>query len=238
MRIEPGIGKIYLLLVSRLLVFAFFQASIAVAFRSWTESEKYWMVTATLTNVVSIYLLITLLKNEEGNYLNIFRIDKGKWKKDVLIFIGLALLIIPLALVPGLILSNRLWGNTTYYHHILFQPISTYLVYFLLFAFPVSIGLAELPTYFGYIMPRLGARVKHKWLVLLLPVLFLSVQHGTLPLVFDIKFVSFRMLMYLPLSLILGIALYKRPSLLPYLAILHSMMDAMAATMLLAEAGK
>ncbi len=61
----------------------------------------------------------------------------------------------------------------------------------LLIAFPLSIGLAELPTYFGYVMPQLKAGVKHKWLALLLPTLFLSVQHCTLPLVFDIKFIFF-----------------------------------------------
>lgn len=221
------------MLCSRLLLFAFFQGLIALWSNSWLESGKYWMLAATLTNIVSIVLLARLFKQEGMGYFTLFRFSKSQWKKDITLFLGIALLSIPLVLVPSLMLSNWLWGNTTYYHQVLFQSMPLYMVYFLLVAFPVTIAFAELPTYFGYIMPRLKKSLTPKWLALSLPVFFLAIQHCTLPLVFEAKFIFFRGLMYMPLALMLGIALHKRPSLLPYLAILHGLLDAMAATLLL-----
>ncbi len=221
-----------MMLFSRLVLFALFQALIALVLNSWRESEKYWLLTATLTNIISVVLLIALFRQEGTKYLSIFRFTK-EWKQDLKIFIGLALLSMPMVLVPSLVLSTWLWGNVTYYHQVLFQPIPVYLVYVLLVAFPVTIGFAELATYFGYIMPRLKRNVHPQWLAFVLPVFFLSIQHCTLPLLFETKFILFRGLMYLPFSLMLGIALYKRPSLLPFLAILHGLMDALAAMMLL-----
>lgn len=219
------------MLFSRLFLFAFFQGVIALLSSSWVESEKYWLLAATLTNIVSISLLTRLCKQEGVSYLSLFRFGKKQRKKDLVLFLGIALISVPLVLVPSLIISKWFWGNTTYYQQVLFRPIPMYMVYFLLIAFPVTMALAELATYFGYIMPRLKKSLQSKWLALLLPVFFLSIQHCTLPLVFETKFIFFRGLMYLPLALMLGIVLYKRPSLLPYLAILHGLLDAMAATM-------
>jgi membrane protease YdiL (CAAX protease family) len=98
-------------------------------------------------------------------------------------------------------------------------------------AFPVTMGFAELATYFGYIMPRLRQRVKPGWLALFLPIFFLSIQHCTMPLIFQEKFIVLRGLMYLPFAAMLGTALNKRPTLLPYLAVLHGLLDAMTVMM-------
>ena len=220
-------------LFSRLFLFAFFQLVIALILDSWRDSEKYWLLTATLTNIVSIVLLFFLFRREGRRYLSIFVFSKKDWKKDLLIFSGLVLLSVPLVLIPGPILSKLLWGDATYYQHVLFQPIRAYLIYFLLLAFPVTIGFAELATYFGYIMPRLEKDTKSEWLAVSLPVLFLSIQHCTLPLLFDMKFILLRAIMFLPLAVMLGIAIHRRPTLLPYLSLLHVLLDMVTAMMLL-----
>jgi hypothetical protein len=230
--------KLLLVLFSRLVLFVFFQALIAAALGSWFESEKYWILIATLTNIVSISLLIFLVKREGLTYLSMFHFNRVQWKRDMAFFLGLAVLSIPVVLVPSFALSTWLWGNTDYYHQVLFQPIPAYIVYVLIFTFPVTIGMAELATYFGYVMPRLKRIMQPQWKALALPVVFLALQHCTLPLVFETKFIFLRAFMYLPFSLILGVALYKRPSLLPWLAILHGVLDAMAIFMLLAEVRK
>ena len=229
--------RAFLLLFSRLFLFAFFQIIIAFLLHSWIESEKYWMLTATFTNIISIVILIRLYKSEDSKYLSIFNFSKKQRKKDLLIFVGLTLISIPLVTIPSFTLSTVFWGNSTHYHQILLQPLPIYLIYFLLIAFPVTIGFAELATYFGYIMPRLGKQIQPKWLVVLLPVLSLSIQHCTLPLVFDLKFIMFRALMYLPFALMIGVAIHKRPTLFPYLAIMHGLLDFLAVITLLANVG-
>jgi hypothetical protein len=225
--------KLSFLLFSRLFFFFFFQAFIAIFLTSWEGSVKYWVLSATLTNIVSIVLLIALFRQENLSYLSMFRFQKANLKVDLIWFIILLLISVPVAIIPSLALSTLLWGNTEYYHQVLFQPLKHQLVYFLLFAYPVTTGLAEIPTYFGYVIPRLKKHIKSQWLIIALPVLAFSIQHCTLPLVLETKFIFFRGFMYLLFALVYGIALYKRPSLLPWLVILQILIYILPMSMLL-----
>ena len=221
------------MLFSRLLLFAFFQGLIALLLHSWTESEKYWILNATLTNIVSIILLNILLRKERTKYLSLFQLNGSQWKKDLLLFSGLALITIPIVIIPSYYLNIIFYGSSNYYAEVMFQSISKPLTYFLLIAFPASIAFAELATYFGYIMPRLKTHLKSPILIVLIPALFLSIQHCTLPLVFELNFILFRGLVYLPFAIIIGVSIYKRPSLLIYFAFFHGLLDAMTVMMLL-----
>lgn len=221
------------MLFSRLLLFTFFQGLLALLLHSWIESVKYWILTATLTNLVSILLLTLLLRKENTKYLSLFRFNASQWKKDMLLFFGLALLTIPLVFIPSYYLNILFYGGSDYYAELMFQSVSKPLTYFLLVAFPISIAFAELATYFGYLMPRIKAQWKSPVVAVMLPALCLSIQHCTLPLVFELNFILFRGLVYLPFALIIGLSIYKRPSLLTYFAVFHGLLDAMTVVMLL-----
>lgn len=223
----------FAMLGSRLILFLVFQALIALFLCSWEASQKYWLLTATLTNLVSIILLISLFRREESKLISLFRFNRASFRKDLFIFIGLTLIIGPVAFFPNNLLSVWFWGNAEIPFKMMFQPIGKWLTYILLLAFPVTITFAELATYFGYIMPRLEKQLNRKWILILLPVLFLSIQHCTLPFIPDIKFIIYRGLVFLPFALLLGISIYKRPSLFPYFAILHGILDFGTAIMLL-----
>jgi len=215
----------FVLLVSRLLLFLLFQALIALLANSWNESEKYWLLSATLTNIVSITLLYILFKRDGKKYVEIFSIDKASYKKDIMIFIGLTLISLPIVFLPGYFLSMLLWGNANVPTELMFGPIEKWLVYILLIAFPLTIALAELATYFMYIMPKLKNQLKVKWLAVALPVLFLSLQHCTLPFIPDIDFIIYRALVFLPFSILIGVSIYHRHSLFVYFAVLHGILD-------------
>ncbi len=55
--------------------------------------------------------------------------------------------------------------------------------------------------------------------------LFLGLQHATLPLILDGRFVLWRALMYLPFAFYIGAILKLRPRLLPFLVIGHALID-------------
>jgi membrane protease YdiL (CAAX protease family) len=226
--------KLFLLLFSRLFLFLIFQILLALFLTSWEGSIKYWALSASLTNITGIVLLAILYKQENISFFSIFRFQKANLKGDFLWFLLLLLISVPIAIIPSLALSKLLWGNTEYYHQVLFQPLNPTLVYCLLFVYPITTGLAELTTYFGYIMPRLKEHFKSQWIVISLPVIAFSLQHSTLPLVFETKFIFFRGVMYLLFAFVYGIALYKRPSLLPWLAILQLLIYILPMSMLLA----
>jgi hypothetical protein len=55
--------------------------------------------------------------------------------------------------------------------------------------------------------------------------LFLGLQHCFLPFIANGGFLLWRALMYLPFALYAGLMLKLRPTLMPYFAILHVLMD-------------
>ena len=233
---QPGkLTQLLVLLVSRLFLFLLFQCLTALVLSSWMRSEGYWLLAATLTNLVSIALLFYLFRSEGKNYLSLFRFDRLTYRKDVRVFIMLALLTGPVAFVPNYLLSKWLWADPAIPYEMMFRPMESWLAIIMLVAFPVTIVLAELATYFGYIMPRLMGGLRSKWLAVALPVLFLSLQHITLPFIPDLKFILYRGLVFLPFAALIGIALYKRPSLFPWFAILHGVMDLGTAVMFVVE---
>jgi hypothetical protein len=221
------------LLGSRMILFLVFQAVIALAVSSWHNSEAYWLLTATLTNCVSIMILWYLFRREGRSYSDLFRFSRGSLRKDILIFAGLVLLCGPVVFGPNYLLGIAFWGDHTIPFGLMFRPIDRFLAIVLLFVFPVTIVFAELATYFGYIMPALAGIVRPKWLSVALPVLFLSLQHMTLPFIPDVRFIFYRGLVFLPFAALIGIALYRRPSLFPYFAIMHGLMDMGTAIMFL-----
>lgn len=233
--IESSNAITYIILVSRLALFMVFQALTALLINSWEASEKYWLLTATLTNIVSMALLFILFRRDGNNYVNIFSFIRASFKKDIIIFAGLAIVSVPIVFIPGFFLSKMIWGNPNVPTEMMFAPIEKWLVYLLLIAFPVTIAFTELATYFVYVMPKLLKRLKLKWLAVLLPVIFLSLQHCTLPFIPDWNFIIYRGLVFLPFAILIGVSIYYRPSLFIYFAIFHGVMDFGTALMFVFE---
>lgn len=213
------------LLPSRLLLFLIFQLLIALLLKSFEQSAKYWILSASVTNLLSITALIYVFKLDGLRFLDLFSFNKSSVKKDILLFLGIALVCGPIVFFPNYYLSIWLWGDSAIPYNMMFKPIPLSLVYVLLILFPITIAVGELATYFGYIMPMLKEHLKRKWLAVFFPVLFLSVQHCTLPFIPDFKFLIYRLLMYFPFACLIGITLYKRPKLFPYFAIMHGLLD-------------
>lgn len=232
----PGLHKLsplMLLLVSRMMLFLLFQSLIALAMGSWSRSEGYWLLTATLTNIVSIAILVFLFRRDNENFRELFRFRGDTLKKDILIFLGLTILCGPLVFGPNYLLSNWLWNDPEIPFAMMFRPLEKWLAILLAITFPVTIAFAELATYFGYIMPRLRSGFRSGLPALLLPVSFLSLQHITMPFIPDLTFIFYRAVVFLPFALLIGIAIYRRPALFPYFAILHGIMDFGTAMMFL-----
>ena len=78
-------------------------------------------------------------------------------------------------------------------------------------------------------MPRLEALCNSRSLAILTASAFLGLQHVTLPLIFDGRFIAWRALQFFPFALLLGLAIRWRPGLLPYLMAVHAFIDVAVA---------
>jgi hypothetical protein len=82
-------------------------------------------------------------------------------------------------------------------------------------------------------MPRIGAALKNGWLAWLIASFFLAAQHMFLPFLPDGRFAMWRLAMFLPFALWIGLCLKWRPSMLPYCLIGHALMDLTALSVYL-----
>ena len=120
----------------------------------------------------------------------------------------------------------------------LFQPLPMWAAVLAVVVFPISVALTELPVFFGYAQPRVANLTRSASAGVLVAALLLSLQHTTLPLIFDAAFLGWRALMFLGFALVLSWVLWKRPRLLPYLIVVHFFLDLQAAvSILLASSG-
>jgi len=143
-----------LMLVSRSLLFLFFQALFALVLKAsgiaaaWDASARWWVFVVILTNLTSIFLLYHLFRAEGKRYLEIFRFSRQAVKTDLIWFFVSGLIGLPLAAAPMNTLAVAIFGDSMLPINMMFRPIPTWaLIAGLLF--PLSIAFTELPTYFG-----------------------------------------------------------------------------------------
>lgn len=226
------------MLVSRTLFFAGVQAIFALGYlaagsaAAWHESERWWILCAAGANILSILLLNWLFKREGGRFLELFRFHRVTFRKDL----GLALLTFiiaaPIAYYPMTILGDLILGSAARSTDFLFRPLPGWVLLIGLL-FPLTIALAELPTYFGYVMPRLAKKFGSSWPAWALSSFFLGLQHATLPLIFDGPYLLWRALMYMPFAFYVGLVVKLRPRLMPFLVIGHMLIDLMTLSVYL-----
>jgi hypothetical protein len=220
----------WLMLISRSVLFLMFQALIALIFAAsgttsaWDESTRWWTFTAFLANFASLYLLVRVFSSEGKRFFDILRFSRETWKTDLLWLFGFSIIGMPIAAAAKDPLAVAIFGDAMIPTTMLFRPLPTW-AFVVSFLFPLTIWFAELPTYFGYCMPRLEAQLKNGWVAWLIASFFLAAQHMFLPLILDGGYLLWRLGMFLPFALFTGLVLKLRPSLLPYFVIVHALMD-------------
>ena len=225
-----AISHPWLMLISRSVLFILFQGLIALTLMTtgtqaaWDEAGRYWMLIVALANIASIYLLIKVFRADGKLYWDIFRFSRQTWKTDLLWFIGFSIIGMPIAAAPREPLAAAIFGDAMTATNMVFRTLPHW-AFVLSFLFPLTIWFAELPTYFGYAMPRLEAQLKNGWAAWLIASFCLAAQHMFLPLILDAGYLLWRLGMFLPFALFTGLALMLRPALLPYFVTVHALMD-------------
>lgn len=220
----------WLMLLSRSALFLLFQGMIAVILvltgnpDGWQEAARWWTFVVILANISSMRLLAWSMNKEGKKYLDLLSFSRDTWKKDVLWLLGLSLIGLPIAAAPMNTLAIWIFGDSMTPIHMMFRPLPTWAL-ILSFLFPLTIAFSELPTYLGYCMPRLAKQIHSSWKAWLLASLALASQHMFLPFLPDGRYLLWRLGMYLPFALFIGLVLKFRPQLLPYFVVVHALID-------------
>lgn len=222
-----------LMLVARLVLFFAWQAVIAGVLALTGEPEPfrasagYWPLSVTLGNLVTLGLLRWLTRREGLSWSQFLGADFRREfvRKDLLALLGVLVVAGPIAMLPNFGLALALYGDMLAPMTQFVQPMHAGLALVCIVLFPVTQGLAELPTYFAYAMPRLSARWSSSLWAMLVAAFWLGAQHMTVPFIADWRFVVWRLGMFIPFALLLGVTIRWRPRLLPYLMVVHVLID-------------
>ncbi|OJH34989.1 hypothetical protein [Cystobacter ferrugineus] len=226
----------WLPLTSRLVFFAAFQAAIAAGYAlrghpdAWSASAAWWPVTAFLTSLVSLALLWRGARGR-GQGLRDLYFQGGEGRRlgrDVLSLLGVLGVAAPLAHLPNIVLATWLFGDPQRALDLFVRPLPVWVATAALVLFPLTVALTELPTYYAEAMPRLREAGIGSASALTLCALFHAAQHATLPLLFDARFFTWRLLMFVPFAFVVGAAIRWRPSLMPWLMGIHLLLDTSA----------
>lgn len=221
------------MLFLRLLSFVFWQAVIAAVYAlggskdAWAASAAWWPISAALSNVVNLGLLRRFFNAEGGTLREIYRFHRPTFWRDLLVSLGLLVVLGPVSMLPSNVLGVVLFGNIEQPNMLLIQALPAWAAIAAVILFPISTALAELPNYFIYVAPRLSGGKPGAWWGTLAVVLLLSLQHLTLPLIYNWRFIIWRAWVFLPFALLVGVVLRWRPRMLPFLVIGHFLIDFM-----------
>ena len=218
------------LLAGRLILFAILQAIFALIF--WLagrtapadDAVAWWVWEVALANLATISLMAFLMKREGKTLFDLYRVGPHPFWKDLLLALGLFVIGLPIGALPNSLLGQALFGDALIPAQMMFRPVPLWgLAVGLLF--PLTIAFAEIPFYFAYLMPRLQSATGKTWLITVVCAIALAAQHVTLPFIPDGRYLLWRLLMYLPFALFVGVVMQWKPRLLRYFMVFHALMD-------------
>jgi hypothetical protein len=187
-----------------------------------SDVTRWWTYQVICANIACFLLLWWLAGREGMRFRDLIGLDKSLLKKDILLIL---ILLIPSAVIGyfGVYFAGVwLYGDTP--PGFMFQSLPIWAAVFSVIIFPLTNALIETTTYFGYSFQRIDALSGNKWLALILASSFLALQHIAIPFYLDLKYMSWRILSFLPFAFFAGFIYLKIRRLLP-LMVLHYLAD-------------
>ena len=206
-----------------ILVFLTFSA---VTGKDLADISNIWSVAASVINILFVLSLV-LITRKQGGYLKLINYAKGKTRpKQVFAMIGIILLVG----MTGMYLAGWIcYGVIPYAAPMMIAPIPLVLAVINLIVLPVSTALAEDSLYLGC-----GVRqFENKFAAIIVPAFFFALQHSFIPTLPDVRYIIYRFISFLPLTVILCMHYHKHKNPLPIM-IGHAVIDVATAGQILA----
>lgn len=187
--------------------------------QTYIEAMRWWSPLCTVINLITIAGLFLLCRYEGISFSSLWNRGNEHVRVKSTLWFVLAMLLIG---VGGMLGFSFLFYQGL--PELLVQPIPVWLAIINLFLLPITVVFAEMPLYFGYSLNRIRKDTGKPAVAILYTVFFYALQHSFIPLLWDIKYLAFRFLSFLPLMIFLGVLYHKRQTMKPMM-IGHGVMD-------------
>lgn len=211
--------KLYFLLPFRCIIFLLiFIMGAVFTGKSPDEISNIWSVAATVVNIVTILLLVLISKKMGGSFKELINYEKDKTKPKQTVAMTFIVLLVGMG---GMFLAGFIcYGVIPYAPPMLIEPIALPPAIINLVLLPVTTALAEEGLYLGCGVNQ----IKNKYGAILIPAFFFALQHSFIPTLFDVRYIIYRFLCFLPLTIIICWHYQKHRNPLPIL-IGHAVID-------------
>lgn len=216
-----------LLLPFRCVIFLLiFVISSFITGKKLDEISNIWSIVASVVNIVTILLLIMVSK-KSGGYAKLINYEKGKTTPKQVVLIIFLIVFVGMG---GMYLAGFVcYGVIPYAAPMMIAPIPLWLAILNVLVLPVTTALAEDGLYLGCGVNN----IKNKYTAILIPAFFFALQHSFIPTLFDVRYIVYRFLSFLPLTIILCWHYRKHKNPLPIM-IGHAIIDVATVAQILA----
>lgn len=221
-------SKAALLLPFRCIVFVLvFVIGAALTGKNVKDINNWWSLVATAVNIVTILLVVLVAKKSGKTYREQLNLKKGiNTPKKMIILVTLFCAVGMSGMyTAGLICYGSVMPKASLD---VVAPIPLALAIINLIALPATVAFAEDGLYLG-----LGVNsFKNKYAAIIIPAFFYALQHCFIPTMFDAKYMLYRFLSFLPLTVIFCRNYQKNKNPLPIM-IAHAILDFATGMMIL-----
>jgi len=225
------------LVLARCILLVCVQGMLAFYFSSkgditpWESAAKWWTVYGNIVDVICLLLIIYVLKKEGKNISSLLDFSKTKFLKDLKSGLIIFFLIFPIIGLLYSIGTGILLFNESTLEQISGQlaerALPSWAYYYSILIWWIIWSTTEELTYQAYSLPRLMKKYGQVKVLLFIG-FFWALQHSFLPLIFDWRYMLWRLVTFFPLVVCLMISYMKTGRITPVI-IAHALMDINAA---------
>lgn len=217
----------WLLPMRSVLFLLLFVIGAAVTGKAVDEITNWWTVVVTAVNVITIALLVIAARRSGMTYKELINYKRGVTR--VRGVIGMIVIVFLLGMGCMYLTAFILYGTMMPEPAVkMAAPIPAVFAVINFLLFPVTVPFAEDGLYLGYGVNR----IKNDTLAIIVPAFFFAVQHCFIPVFFDVRYILYRFLSFLPLTLVLCWNYRKHRNPLPIM-IGHGLIDMSMSVMVL-----
>ena len=216
----PHNSRLAFLLPFRCIVFVLvFVIGAAITGKELGDITHWWSIVATAANIVTIFIVIFAAKSTGRNYAQLLNFRKGMLsaKKTVIMVIVMCVIGMSGMYLSGLVCYGSVMPHVTLK---IAAPIPFALAVINLVLLPATVPFAEDGLYLGCGVNSF----KNKYAAIIIPAFFYTLQHCFIPTIFDVKYMLYRFLMFLPLTVIFCVYYRRKKNPVP-LMIAHTVLD-------------
>ena len=216
----------YLLPIRCIMFILIFVIGSIITKKNLNDISNWWSIVATAVNIVTILILIFATKKMKSSYWKLINYEKGKTKIKQVILISLIVLWIG---TLGMYLAGFIcYGKFPYAAPMMIAPIPLVLAIINCIILPITVPFAEDGLYLGCGVNQ----IKNKYLAIFVPAFFYALQHSFIPTLFDGKYIIYRFLSFLPLTIILCWYYNKKKNPVPIM-VGHALIEIASVAMIL-----